>query len=402
MELAIGVFIAVYLGMFFGGLPGLALDRTGVALLGAVALIVGGAVTPIEAWGAVDVSTIGLLFGLMVVSAQLRAGGFYAWVTRRIVALTLSPRAFLAAVMGASAGLSAVLTNDVICLAMTPILVDGCGRRGLNPVPHLLGLACATNIGSALTLIGNPQNMLIGQSLGLHFGGYMLEAALPVFAGMMIAWAIICFTYRGAWQGETRPPLDVGPPFNRWHTVKGLLIVVTVMALFLADAAEREVVALGAAALVLTSRKLSSREMIGLVDWHLLVLFVGLFVVNGALTPTGAMDDVLKFLADRGIDLANPWWLFVGSAVLSNIVSNVPATMLLLPTADFPHGGAILALSSTFAGNMFVVGSIANIIVVEQARRMGIDITWKEHARVGVPVSILTLAAVGLWIAIVT
>jgi len=157
------VFAVVYLGMVLGRLPWLAVDRSGVALLGAVALLAGGALSSRQAWAAVDMPTMSLLFGLMLVSAQLRLAGFYTLLARRVAQARLSPQGLLLLVMTAGAGLSAVLVNDIVCLAMTPILAEGCLKRGLNPVPFLLGLACAANIGSAATLIGNPQNMLIGQ-----------------------------------------------------------------------------------------------------------------------------------------------------------------------------------------------------------------------------------------------
>ncbi len=177
------MFGVVYLGMLLGEIPGLALDRTGVALLGALALVATERVSPAEAWAAVDVPTLLLLFGLMVVSAQFRLGGFYTWVTRRIVAAPLGPSALLAVVVAVSGALSAVLANDIVCLAVAPLLVEGCSRRGLAPVPFLLALACGANVGSAATLIGNPQNMLIGQTLRLSFAGFLADALVPAAAG---------------------------------------------------------------------------------------------------------------------------------------------------------------------------------------------------------------------------
>ena len=180
MQVPVGVFILAYLGMMIGGFPGLALDRTGVALLGALVLLATGAVAPEQAWQSVDVSTIGLLFGLMVVSAQFRLGGFYAFAARRVAAMAFTPPVLLAILLAVVAGLSSVLTNDIICLAMTPVVARLCLRRGLDPVPLLIGLACAANIGSAATLIGNPQNMLIGSVMQLPFAGYVRQALAPV------------------------------------------------------------------------------------------------------------------------------------------------------------------------------------------------------------------------------
>lgn len=170
MSVAVVIFVLVYVGMILGELPGLALDRTGVALLGAIAMVMVGALPFADAWRAVDMPTLYMLFALMVVSAQFRLAGFYSELVRRIVRLKTSASGLLALVLIVAGGLSAVLTNDVVCPAMTPVLVEGCARRRLDPVPFLLGLACASNVGSAATLIGNPQNILIGQSLHLSVG----------------------------------------------------------------------------------------------------------------------------------------------------------------------------------------------------------------------------------------
>jgi Na+/H+ antiporter NhaD/arsenite permease-like protein len=182
------VFAVVYLGMILGGVPGLAIDRTGVALLGAIALVAAGATSLDQAWAAIHVPTIALLLGLMVVSAQFRLGGFYAAVTRRIAEAGASPEALLGLLIGVAAFLSALLANDIICLAMAPILATACARRGLDPVPFLIALACAANVGSAATLIGNPQNMLIGQQLELSFARYLLDGVVPAALGCVATW----------------------------------------------------------------------------------------------------------------------------------------------------------------------------------------------------------------------
>lgn len=397
-RLTILVFALVYLGMIFGKYPGLAMDRTGMALLGAIVLIVAGRVGEQEAWDAIDVPTIVLLLGLMVVSSQLRLGGFYTEVTRRIAGADVSPRMLLALVIASMAALSAVLTNDVICLAVTPVLIEGCAHRKLNPVPYLLALACSANIGSAATLIGNPQNMLIGQALKLSFAGYLLDAIIPSVIGLIVVWIVIVAHTRGRWHAETPLPEYDAPMFNSWQTGKGLAAIFTLIFVFLFMPWPRDIVALAAAGLLLLSRKMQSRAIMGLVDWHLLLLFMGLFIVNHAFQATGALDAITGLMRAQHIDAAQPGWLFAITVVLSNLVSNVPATMLLLPSATHPSAGAILALASTFAGNLFIVGSIANIIVVEQAARFGIRITWQEHARIGLPITIATLGIAAAWL----
>ena len=392
------IFVLVYLGMLLGRYPALVLDRTGIALLGAIALLATEKVGPEAAWESIDVPTIALLFGLMLVSAQFRLGGFYARVTRQIAALRLSPQGLLAVLVAVSGGLSALLANDIVCLAMTPVLLEGCARRNLRPLPYLLGLACAANAGSALTLIGNPQNMLIGQRLGLSFAGYLAEAAVPALGGLVLIWLVLCWQFRGRWQGGIPVPEPEAPPFNAWQSLKGGLVLTGLVGVFLFSAFPREVAALAAAGILLTSRKMATRNMLGLVDWHLLVLFGALFIVNHAFETAGGIAALTEGLRQLRIDPAQPAPLFLTTVALSNLVSNVPAVMLLLPLATHPLSGPILALASTLAGNLLIVGSIANIIVVEQAGRMGVTLGWREHLRTGFPVTMLTLALSAVWL----
>jgi Na+/H+ antiporter NhaD/arsenite permease-like protein len=405
----VAVFAVVYLGMFLGGLPRLKLDRSGVALLGAIAVI-GLSGLPVEdAARSVDLPTIVLLFAFMVVSAQMRLGGFYGAVTRQVGALPLSRNGLLAALIVVSGALSAVFSNDIICLAMTPVVARLCLQRGMNPLPFLIGLACAANIGSAATLIGNPQNMLIGSVLQLPFGGYVRQAAPPVLISLLLLWLWLAFGpgARTASAPETAglpfaavagaPPEE--PEFDAWQTTKGLLVAVALMLIFLFTDWSRDVAALVGAGVLLLSRRLHSSHVLGLIDWPLLLLFMGLFVVNHAFETTGLAAQAVAWLGTQGVHLAEPGPLLVVSAVLSNLVSNVPAVMLLLPHLGGSGGqaGVMLALVTTFAGNLLLVGSIANLIVADLARQQGIVIDWKRHAITGIPVTLLTLAVVWGW-----
>ncbi len=397
------IFGLVYLGMILGGLPFLQLDRTGVALLGAIAMIASEAVSVEDAARSIHLPTLLLLFAFMVVSAQMRLGGFYDWVTIRLAAMRVSPSVLLGVLILVVALLSAVFSNDIVCLAVAPVLVDACVRRRLDPIPFLLALACAANIGSAATLIGNPQNMLIGQTLSLPFAGYAAQAAMPVLVGLALTWILIVASVRGRWVregGSAATESNGAPvPLDRWQTAKGLAVALAVLLAFLFAPWPREVVALAGAGVLLMSRKLHSGRMLGLVDWELLVLFMGLFVVNDALQRTGLPAQIVTASEAMGLRLDHPAPLFGAAFLLSNIVSNVPAVMLLLPVAaQQPLAGPLLALSSTFAGNLFIVGSIANIIVVDAAARRGVRIDWKRHATIGVPVTLVTLATTALYL----
>jgi Na+/H+ antiporter NhaD/arsenite permease-like protein len=413
----VAVFAGVYLGMFLGGLPTLRLDRAGVALLGAIAMLGLGVLDTASAAAAVDLPTVLLLFSFMVMSAQMRLGGFYTAVTRWVGERHLPRAGLLAALIAVAGVLAAVFSNDVVCLAMTPVVARLCLQRGLNPMPFLVGLACAANIGSAATLIGNPQNMLIGSVLRLSFGPYLVQALPPVALSLGVLWAwLVWGPGRGAEVlgqrvGAERPAdMAMGnhalqaatdPVFDRWQTTKGLLVAGAVLVAFLASPWPHEVVALVGAAVLLLSRRFHSSHVMGFVDWQLLVLFMGLFVVNHAFEQTGLAAQAVAALAAQGVHLGDTGPLFTAGLVLSNLVSNVPAVMLLLPHVqgqDAATAGLTLALVSTFAGNLLLVGSIANLIVVDLAAQQGIAIDWKTHARTGLPVTLLTLGVVWWWL----
>lgn len=403
------VFALVYLGMMLGSLPFFQLDRTGIALLGAIALVATGDVTLEEAGRSIHAPTLLLLFSFMVLSAQLRLGGFYTFITLRLAALPLKPPLLLGALIAVVGALASLFSNDIVCLAMAPVLVEACLARRLDPAPFLLALACAANVGSALTLIGNPQNMLIGESLRLSFSGYLMDAAAPVLLGLAVTWAIIALQGRGRWECPASLTIERAAlerrqegyaHFDRWQSMKGLAVAAILVAVFVTAPWPRELAALAGAGVLLLSRRLHSRHMLGLVDWELLVLFIGLFVVNRAFQDTDLTAEAVRTLAENGLPLEQPGALFLTTFVLSNIVSNVPAVMLLLPLATHPMAGTLLALASTLAGNLLIVGSIANIIVMDAAERRGVHIGWRRHARVGVPVTFATLAISGayLWL----
>jgi Na+/H+ antiporter NhaD/arsenite permease-like protein len=412
LEIAL-VFATVYVGMILGGLPSLKLDRSGVALLGAIAMIGLGASSTEEAARAIDLPTILLLFSFMVISAQMRLGGFYVAVTERVARLPLGRAGLLAALIVTAAGLSAVFSNDIICLAMTPVVAQLCLRRRLDPVPFLVGLACAANIGSAATLIGNPQNMLIGSMMQLPFGGYARAALPPVALSLLVLWAWLVWVP----QRHMATPVSVtelssttptpptegyaplqSPRFDAWQTGKGLLVAGVLMAVFLLTDWPREVAALLGAGVLLLSRRFHSSHVMGFVDWELLLLFMGLFVVNHAFASTGLAVQAVAWLAAQGVHLADTLPLVTATVVLSNLVSNVPAVMLLIPHVQGMQAGVTLALVSTFAGNLLLVGSIANLIVVDLAQKSGVAIDWRAHLRIGAPITLMTLGIVGIWL----
>ncbi len=395
-----------YAGIAIGGIPGLALDRTGIALIGAICMIATGKLSTNEAVMSVDIPTILLLYGLMVLSSQFRLSGFYPWVAMRLTAFLEKPEKFLLAVMSASALLSAVLMNDIVCLAFTPVLAVSALGAGLNPAPFLIGMAAASNIGSAATVIGNPQNMLIGQLGRLHFGRFLLWCGPPSALSLAAAYMIIKAMYSKDFRGPAVPDAVVGsswPAFDMHQSTKGIAAAVVLVALFFTSV-PREISAICVAGVLLCSRRLHTRSILGHVDWHLLTLFCALFIVIKGLETTGAPLMIVDSLRARGIDVRNLYVLTAISGILSNLVSNVPATMLITKFLDPARHAQwyVLALSSTFAGNLLTIGSIANLITLEQAKAYGIDIGFREHARIGIPVTITSFAVGVAWIALVS
>jgi Na+/H+ antiporter NhaD/arsenite permease-like protein len=396
----VAVFFLTYLGMAVGSVPGLKLDRTGIALLAVVVLLVSGKVS-VKAMGtSVDVPTLLLLFALMIVSAQFQLAGVYAAVAQKVADSPGSARRLLGLVIAVSGGLSAVLANDVVCFAMTPIIAEGIRRRGLDPRPYLLGLVGAANAGSAATLIGNPQNILIGQVGGLDFWNFLAACAVPAALSLVAVHYCIAWIWRNELDAQPAPA-EAHPPAeeHRWQAVKGG-IALAILALLFAAPLPREVGAMVIAALLLASRRMSSREMIGLVDWHLLLLFACLFVVTGAFADTDMARHWVNWLAENGFFPDTLKAMLPVALISSNSIGNVPAVMLILSVWPTPDPGALtgLALLSTLAGNFLLVGSMANIIVAERAASTGCRLSFGDFARAGIPVTLLTMTMAVIWL----
>ncbi len=397
MTVAVVVFVFVYLGMGLGGVPGLALDRTGIALLGLITLIATETMTLAEAAAAVDTPTIALLFALMIISAQFEQSGFYSWVAQRVTRAAKSPKSLLAAVIAATGLLSAVLTNDVVVFALTPLLCAGILALKLDVRPYLMGLAAAANAGSAATLIGNPQNILIGQAGKLDFLRYVLFALPPTLLTLVIIYGVIVLT----WRMEPAKIIKVEVPvqLDRYQLGKAILAVTALIGLFLTPL-PREVSALAIAGVLLLSRRLSSRDMIGAVDWHLLLMFTCLFGVTEAFSRTGLAQQGLAWLGGLGLYPDHMTLMAPVTLVASNTIGNVPFVVLFIKLLPNLGSGPLfsLAMLSTFAGNLLLTGSICNIIVAERATMQGASLSFIDFARSGIPITILSMAATIAWL----
>lgn len=403
-KVAFIIFLMSYAGVALGGIPGLALDRTGLALLGAIAMVVCGVLSPQHAVAAIDIPTILLLYALMVVAAQFRLSGFYTRTAILITRFLNNPKKFLGILMVVSALLSTVLTNDIVCLAFTPVLCATLLQSGINPLPFLIGLACASNIGSAATIIGNPQNMLLGQLGRLDFAGFTAFCCVPAAVALAGAYTIIVFSYRNTFS-LARPPAikerrHEWPRYNHHQTCKGMIVTALLLGLFFTGI-PREVSAIACAGVLLCSRKMRTRSILGLVDWHLITLFCALFIIIAGIEITGLPASLMSTMHGLGINIQNPFSLAAITVLLGNVVSNVPATMLLVKflNAAEPLQWYVVGLASTLSGNLITIGSIANLIVIESAQPYGITIGFREHARIGIPVTIVSLLVTMAWLA---
>lgn len=396
------LFVATYFFLALGRVPGLAIDRTGFALLGALAFLATGALTFDQAKEAADADTLAVLFAMMLLSAQYHRSGLYGAIGRRLGAVR-DPRRLLAATLAVCAGLAAVLTNDVVCFALTPLAIAAMRRARLDPVPYLLAIALGTNLGSALTPIGNPQNILIAQKLQLPFLPFVTFCALPVLLSLVAAYLLIARRLHAAdpARGAAPPALELDEiPLDRWQSWKALGLTVLAIVLFVSPVPASFTAAL-VAGLVLTSREMHTRSMLGLVDWQMLALFLALFAVTEGLEVSGWTVAIADAMARAGLPLTDGTVLVPTAAVLGNLVGNVPAVMLLLEfVPPRPELGYALALASTFAGNALLIGSVANLIVVEQAARAGIRVGFRDHLALGLPVALVSLALAAAAIAL--
>lgn len=405
MHSTVIIFLVVYLAMALGKLPGLKVDRTGAALIGALAMLVFGDISGKDAWDSISYTSLGLLFGLMVVSGAFSVSGFYHWATQYVATLQVRPPILLAILIVTSGLLSSILTNDVIVVAMTPLLISLTLARGLNPIPFVLGFCFAANTGSAGTLIGSPQNMIIAQQLNLSFIDLLKVAGVPALLSLFIVWGTISIIYRNRWiitQPKTAITAHQQLTLNKLETFKALFVTLAVVIAFIANIWPQAIVALTGAAILLMNRKISSNDVLKEVDYNLLILIMSLFVVNAAMSKTGLPQALLADLKHFGLDLNEALPLLFSSAILSNIVGNNPAVMLLTPYlhigANTDILGAALVLGTGFSSNLIVFGSLAGIIAVEQSARYGVTISFMEFAKAGIPVALLCLAMATLWI----
>ncbi len=395
---AIAIFAATYFVIAIGKLPGLRLDRAGAALVGAALMLAAGVLSVDEAAKSVDLGTLALLLGLMIVVANLRLAGVFRLVNSWVVTGARYPLALLVAVTFGAGILSAFLLNDAICLVMTPMVLDLTRRLRREPVPYLLAVAMAANVGSTATITGNPQNILVAGFSGIGYADFAAHLAPVAAVGLVATVVLIALFHPGEFFTRARmPEIRVPAHLHRPLAVKSVVVMLAMMAALFAGQPPAKA-ALVAGGVLLLTRVVRSERIYAAIDWPLLLLFAGLFVVVAGFEKSVLTPPVMQAIGDLHLERAPV--LAIVTAALSNLVSNVPAVLMLKPVLaaapDTHRAWLIVAMASTLAGNFTILGSVANLIVVQGARAGGAAIGFWAYFRVGAPLTILTIA-VGLW-----
>ena len=392
---AVLIFVVAYAVLAVGRLPGFRIDRPAAAFLGAALMVAFGGLGLAEAWRAIDMDTLALLLGMMVVVAALTRAGAFRLVVGWAVTRARHPLLLLAAIVLASGVLSAFLVNDTVCLVLTPLVLDLVARLRRRPVPYLLAIAMAANVGSTATITGNPQNMIIGSLSRIPYGAFARALTPVAGVGLVLTVALIALVWREEF--FTTGPLHAEPaPVHASGPLVRLSVVATgaMVAGFFAGVPPAIVAVLGGAVLLLVSRTKPEKFYAG-IDGTLLLMFAGLFIIVAGMERAVLSPALLGAVTGLGLDRA--WVLAALTATLSNVVSNVPAVLVLRPfiahLADPERAWLVVAMASTLAGNLTLLGSVANLIVAQQARLHGVHVGFRAYAVVGVPLTLLTLAA---------
>ncbi|HUB14438.1 MAG TPA: anion transporter [Acetobacteraceae bacterium] len=397
---AAAIFVASYAALAIGKVPGLSIDRAGVALVGACLMVACGAMSLQDAYKAVDFDTITLLLGMMIVVANLRLSGFFAlanaWVARR----AHRPVVLLSAIAGISGLFSAFLVNDAICLVLAPLVVELAVGLRRNPLPYLLAVAMASNVGSTATITGNPQNIMIGSFSHIPYAAFAASLAPVAAAGLLLTITLLVLLHRNEFRGTERlQPQARRVRVNRVLLLRALGATVVLVALFFAGQPPAKA-AIIIGALLLLTRRVRSTRVYAEIDWSLLLMFTGLFIIVAGAEHTLLTPSVVQDVSN--LHLNNLPMLSVVTATLSNLVSNVPAVLMLKPfIGSLPNQATAwkaVAMASTLAGNFTILGSVANLIVVEQAARRGVAISFWDYFRVGAPLTVLTILLGTLWL----
>ncbi|SFK28105.1 anion transporter [Methylocapsa palsarum] len=394
------IFVGTLTGVALGRIPGLRIDRAGIALVGASLMLVFGKLSFEEALRTIDLDTIALLLGTMIIVAQLRISGFFDLAGHFAIDRARGPIMLLSAIIAITGLFSAFLVNDAICLVMAPLVVHVTQALRRNPVPYLLAVAMASNAGSVATFTGNPQNMIIGLASRIPYAAFTVKLAPTAAAALLLTLILIALFYpREFFSPFTNVKAEPGGNHDPRQLRKGAFVTAGVVASFFVGAPAAKAALIGGS-LLLISRSVKPQRIYALVDGQLLLMFAGLFVVIAAAHEAFLASSAM---AAARLHLENPWALSGVTAALSNLVSNVPAVLILKPwMANLPdprQAWLIVAMSSTLAGNLTLLGSVANLIVAEKARKDGVHLSFLAYLAVGLPLTLLSLCFGTWWLA---
>lgn len=398
-EIIASIILIVVLTVFtLGKSPIFRIDRAGVAIIGAVAMMSFGILSFEQATKVVDYRTIVILFSMMVIVANLKVAGFFELIGQIVLQKISSKKALLFTIILISGILSAFAINDIVCLLFTPVVLFICKKGNCPPIPHLLGLAMASNVGSALTFLGNPQNILIGSLSQITFFDYLKVASPISIIGLLLIYLFLSYKYKNDLGGNLEKVELTEVYFHHYLIIKTLCTLILVIAFYMAGFDIVLLASLGAAFLLIT-RRVKPNKIYTSIDFNLLIIFIGLFVIVGGIEASGLLAKLNYYLPmEQMLDLN---FFALVSIVLSNIVSNVPAVLLLqyyISPEDANLKWQALALLTTFAGNLTIFGSIANLIVVEIAKKNNVHITAREYFRIGFPLTVILSILCLIWL----
>jgi len=392
MDIAFFIFLLTYILMALGQPPLFRIDRTGAAIIGASCMIIFDVLSVYEAYEAIDYKTILILFGMMILIANLRLSGFFNIILNFLANRIQSPIFLLYLLIFSSGILSAFFINDTICLIFTPFILDLTKRLKLNPKPYLLALCMSANIGSVATITGNPQNIIIGAASGIPYSTFFIKLFPVALVGLLICALLLQWFYKKELAVSVTKTPELRYRYNKPLVIKSSLLALLTVLLFFLNA-PMEVVSIGVGSFLLITRRIKPEKVYNLIDFRLLILFIGLFIVIKGFVKSAFFNEMVEVFRDF---VKTPLSLVFSCALLSNIVSNVPAVLIFKPLIakwfNTENAWLYLALASTFAGNLTILGSIANIIVIEGASSR-VKIGFLEYLKVGLPLTVLSLMA---------
>jgi len=394
------ILLFTLIAIAIGYIPRFRMNRTTIALVGATALMVTGGIKYDAALKAINLDTIILLFSMMIINANFSVSGFFGLVSQKIIKYANTPKKLLFIIIFTSGLLASILLNDTVSIMFTPIVIMVLINLKRDPIPYLLGLGMAANIGSAMTPVGNPQNMLIASYSGITFLNFVSPLLFVSIVSLYLLYFLIQIFFKNEFSDENIDQIEISSVrIYKPLLIKSTVATLIMISLFLFHFSV-SYAALIAASILLFTRRIKPERVFKEIDWSLLVFFSTLFVVTATVETTGIGEKL--YTVFKNFIFVNIFSFSFAMMIFSNIVSNVPAVMLFSPFLKTLNNGyefwIAAAMSSTFAGNLTIIGSVANIIVVEIAAKNGIKISFMQFFKVGILVTILTTLIGSLWL----